>query len=313
VRRPVGLRPGPAPGPGRWVPVVTTTSPRVSAPWRPTVVTDALLAPTTAALPAGALGDLRAGLVRDLSAIVAELPRGEKLVLDDYHLRIGVSDPERCARPDAFVPSPRMTRRAIGVAAVARCLSGRSQGPASAVSEILAAAVADDTAAGGGAHEVPRAPWWAPWYCRLGPGGRGVVEAEAVTWASQLWTALSWERLGPAPVVGGRDDWWACPGARQLALRGRADVRLPAGGRPALLVVAGGAPSAAWRIELGFPALVGALVRGERAVPGRVVGTWPSCGQWRVLDVDAGGLEDSARAVVSATGTWVDAMMEQHR
>jgi hypothetical protein len=292
---------------------VSTTATTVSGTWRPVAVTDALIAPPLGDLPATALRDVRVGLVRDLTTIVAELPRGEKLVLDDYHLRIAAFDPERCGRADAFSPSPRTTRRAIGVVAVDRCVRGRSTVPATAVSEILAAAV-DDVAAAAEhpGHDTPRLPWWAEWYCRLGPGGRAVVEAEAVTWSSQLWTAVAWERLDHVPVVGGRDDWWACPGARQLTLKGRAEVRVPGAGRQALLVVAGGAPSPGWRIELGFPALVAALVRGERGVPVRVVGTWPSCGQFRVLDVDARALEDSARAVVSATGTWVGAVIERH-
>ena len=93
---------------------------------------------------------------------------------------------------------------------------------------------------------------------------------------------------------------------------GRADVRVPVAGRQALLVVSGGTPTPSWRIDLGFPALVAALVRGERGVPVRVVGTWPACGQFRVLDVDAAALDAAAHAVVSATGTWVDALIERH-
>ena len=138
-----------------------------------------------------------------------------------------------------------------------------------------------------------------------------MVKAEAVTWATQLATALQWERLERPPVIGGRDDWWACPGTRRLTLKGRADVRAVIGGRQALLVISGGVPTAGWRLDLGFPALVAALVRGERGVPVRVVGTWPSCGQFRALEVDAGVLVDSARAVVSAVGTWVDALIER--
>jgi len=139
-----------------------------------------------------------------------------------------------------------------------------------------------------------------------------MVEAEAVTWATQVWTALEWDRLAPAPLVGGGDDWWDCPGTRAMTLRGQADVRVRTGGRPALLVVGGGVPAADWRGALGFPALVCALARGERSVPARVVGLWPSSGQVRILAVDTGALVDTATAVVCAVATLVDARIEAH-
>jgi hypothetical protein len=136
-----------------------------------------------------------------------------------------------------------------------------------------------------------------------------MVEAEAVTWATQLWTALEWERL-VQPVVGGGDDWWDCPGTRALTLRGRADVRVRAVGRPVLLVVGSGVPPSDWRSALGFPALVPALGRGEKSVPARVVGLWPASGQVRILPVDNGALVDAAAAVIRAVSTWVDARLE---
>ena len=140
--------------------------------------------------------------------------------------------------------SPRVTRRAVGISRrrpvrpgpIACSRYGRGRDPAGRL--------------GGGARRPGRAgadgarpPWWAEWYCGLGPGGRAVVEAEAVTWATQLSTALQWERFERPPVIGGRDDWWACPGARRLTLKGRADVRAIVEGRQALLVVSGGVPS----------------------------------------------------------------------
>jgi hypothetical protein len=136
-----------------------------------------------------------------------------------------------------------------------------------------------------------------------------MVEAEAVTWATQLWTALEWERL-TQPVVGGADDWWDCPGTRALTLRGRAEVRVRAGGRPVLLVVGSGLPPARWRGAIGYPALVAGLARGERSVPARVVGLWPASGQVRILDVDRGPLQETATAVMGAVATWVDARLE---
>jgi hypothetical protein len=81
-------------------------------------------------------------------------------------------------------------------------------------------------------------------------------------------------------------------------------------GRPVLLVVGSGVPPADWRSALGFPALVPALARGEKAVPARVVGLWPASGQVRILPVDDGVLLDTATAVIRAVSTWVDARRE---
>jgi hypothetical protein len=270
-----------------------------------------------AALAPGALQQLRTDLVGELVAVAADLPVGEQLVLDAHRLRIAATDPERCGADDGFSPSPRLTRRAVGVTAVARWVRGHAAAPSSGVREVLAAgaddlAAAADPALGG----VLRPPWWAEWYEGLGPGGRAVVEAEAVTWATQLATSLRWDRFDPPPVVGGRDDWWPCPGARQLTLKGRAEVRVPvaaAGNRQALLVVGMGIPGPGWRRELGFTALVASLVRGERGAPVRVVGSWPACGQFRVLEVDRPSLATAADAVVAATATWVDALIERRR
>jgi hypothetical protein len=175
------------------------------------------------------------------------------------------------------------------------------------VSDVLAAAV-DDAAAGSDTGARP--PWWAAWYAELATGGRAVVRAEAVTWATHLWTALDWGRFERPPVVGGGDDWWDCPGSRQLTLKGRAEVRVLVDGRPAFVVVGNGSCPSDWRVELGLPALVGALARGGASAPCRVVGTWPASGQVRLLDVDADVLADVATSVVSAVGTWVDGRLE---
>ena len=262
----------------------------VSLP-RAGALTDALVAEVGDGPDPEALGRLRHELARDLAALVAELPPGERLRLDGYRFGVARENPERLGTDDDdFVASPVRCRRAVGLAAVLR---------------------PGVEAVAGGGDPGARPPWWAAWYGGLGPGGRAVVEAEAVTWATQLWTALDWGRLGRAEV-GGRDDWWDCPGTRALTVRGRRDVRCRVGGRPVLLVVGSGVPGAGWHETLGFPALVAALAGGDRAVPGRVVGLWPASGQVRILPVDGAVLAESATAVVGATATWVDARLERH-
>lgn len=271
-------------------------------------LTDALLAPCGHPLAADAVRALRDDLARTLCAVVAELPAGERLRIDAFTARVARHHPERCsAGADPFVPSPATCRRAIGVAAVARCVRGLSCAPASGVFDVLAAA-AEDVAVGmeGGA----RPPWWSPWYAQLPAGGRAVVSAEAVTWATHLYTALDWGRFERRPVVGAGDDWWDCPGSRQLTLKGRADVRVLVGASPAYVVVGNGSCPPDWQAELGLPALVGALARGGASAPCRVVGVWPTSGQVRLLDVDADVLEAAATSVISAVGTWVDGRLE---
>jgi hypothetical protein len=270
-------------------------------------LTDALMAPPTETVSADELRLLRDRLAGDLAALVEELPPGEKLRLDEFRFTQARRQPERLNVPDGpFVASPATSRRAVGLAAVARCLRGWAPSPGAAVAEVLAAGVED---AGDGGDPAARPPWWAGWYTGLGPGGQAMVEAEAVTWATQLWTALEWDRVTQA-VVGGADDWWDCPGTRALTLKGRADVRVRTQGRAVLLVLGSGVPPADWRTALGFPALVPALARGEKAVPARVVGLWPASGQVRILPVDTGALADTATTVICAVSTWVDARLE---
>jgi len=273
--------------------------------------TDALLGPATEDVAPGALAQLRDDLARDLEALGAELPDGERLQMDAFKVRMAHRHPDRCMSiDDAFVPSSRSSRRAVGVAAVNRCVRGRSPNPAVAVAEVLAEGL-EDAAVAPGSGAV-RAPWWAQWYAELPRGGRAVVCAEAVTWATQLLTAVDWQQV-PRPVIGGRDDWWPQGRGARVVLKGRADVRCLVGRRPVLLVVGTGRCQADWRVELGYPGLVAALGRDASVAPCRVVGVWPQSGQVRVLPVDFAALRATATAVVAGVGTWVDSRIEAER
>ena len=272
-------------------------------------LTDALLAPAACDVRTSEFQELRASLFYELPRLVEELPPNERLQIGAHELVVARDHPERCAlRRDGFVPSPRRCRRAIGVAAVERCVRGRASTPQTAVAEVLESGV-EDLAAAARAQGGQSPPWWAEWYAGLALGGRATVQAEALTWATQLWTALDWCRFERPPVIGGRDDWWDCPGRRQLAVRGRAEVRAWAGSRPAMLVVAAGSPGTGWRAELAQRALVVALARGEGPIPARVVGLWPTSGLVRICEVDITALHEAAAALVSAVGTWVNALV----
>jgi len=279
---------------------------------RSVTLTDALLAPPADVISPSELVGLRDTLGRDLQAVIADLPAGERLQMDAFKMRVAHRHPERCmSTDDSFTPSPRTCRRAVGIAAVHRCVRGLAPHPAVAVAEVLAAGVEDARGAPG--SDATAAPWWASWYAGLPTGARAVVRAEATGWATQLLTALEWTRISRPPVIGGRDDWWQCPGGRQLTLKGRADVRVAIDRRSALFVVGTGRCPDDWRVELGYPGLVAALVRDAPASPGRVVGLWPQSGQVRDLTLDLAALRATATAVVAAVATWVDGRIEARR
>lgn len=281
---------------------------------RSAALTEALLASPEHRLESGSLEELRARLLRELPLLADMIPQDRRLQIGNFELTLARDHPESCAvsrSDERFTPSAALTRRAVGLAAVERCVRGRSTVPQIAAAEVLEAGL-DDLAESRRARGAPRAPWWAEWYETLGPGGRATVLAEAVTWGTLLWTSLDWARFPRPPVIGGRDDFWDCPGRRQLVVRGRAEVRAFAGDRPVMLVIAPRYPGPAWRADLAHRALVVAMSRGESSVPARVVGLWPASGMVRICEVDEPALSEAADALVSSVETWVDAIREPH-
>ncbi|MGA2520926.1 MAG: hypothetical protein ABSG81_08945 [Acidimicrobiales bacterium] len=280
---------------------------------RAETLAEALAAPPDDLPAAEDIDRLRQALGRDLLAVAGDLPAGDSLRMDAFTMRLARRHPERCmhAADTEFVPTPRNCRRAVGIAAVRACVRGASPGPAAAVAEVLASGVED--VARPSDDRGSRPPWWAGWYAGLPAGGQAVVQAEAVAWATRLLTAVAWGHLSRPAVIGGRDDWWQCPGSRSVVLRGQADVRVPVQRRLALLVVGTGRCPEDWRTELCFPGLVATLVRDAQAAPCRVVGIWPDSGQVRVLPVSLPMLRAGAVEVVSAVATWVDGRIEARR
>jgi hypothetical protein len=270
--------------------MISTSLPAAGLP-RSRCLTDALLAPCDRAPTAAALEVLRARLRDGIGAAAS----GPPLRIDGYRLRTaGRGAGTSLPAPDRpFAWSPRTARRSVAIAAVRHGLEvGRS--PAASVAETVARMV-DEGRAGRGRRGSPAA-----WLATLGDGARAQVLAEATTWATHLYEALEWGRLGRSAVVGGADRWWDCPTAR-VALRGRADVRVerPSSG-PALLTVNPGRPGPTSRVELALAALVDVVSRPACPPPSRVVGWWPECGRALVLAVDLPLLAESARSVVTA-------------
>ena len=223
--------------------------------------------------------------------------------MDAYLLGTAGSDTDPASGDRPFAWSPWTARRAIGVAAVRRCLEGGARSPAGAVRAVVSSMV-DEARAGVARRGSP-----SRWLAEIGEGAQAAAIAEATTWATRLFVAVEWDRLGRPATVGAPDRWWDCPGVR-VSLRGRADARIETPvGRPSLLTMLAGRPGPTSRFELALAALVDVAARPTAPPPARVVGWWPDCGRALVLEAELGLLEEAARAVVAA----VDQAAPEHR
>jgi len=142
------------------------------------------------------------------------------------------------------------------------------------------------------------------WLAGLSPAALGVVEADAVTWATRLWCGLEWDAFAQPPTVG-RDRWWDSPHSSLLAIRSRAEVRTAvrdATGTPfsVHLVVLGGSRRPTIKSELSVVAMVEALQAPGTLPPGRVVGWWPDSGHHVTVEVDEPTLNAGVSAIACA-------------
>lgn len=220
---------------------------------------------------------------------------GHQFHLDRRHLATAWAHPAQCAEPGAFLPTPARCRRAIGLDAVDRCVRGRARSITDAVAMVLADAGARLTASEHGTT----LPWWAGWWAALPAGAQAVVQAEAVTWGTQLWGGVDWSSLGGRVTVVTRDRRWAPPACRWVRLVGRTDLRAEGPFGCAYLVVGAGVAGCGWQHDLALPAFVAAL---SSELPGscdRVVGWWPESGQVRALTIDDQVLLDFAGVIVT--------------
>jgi hypothetical protein len=241
----------------------------------PDLLTAALLEP---ALPLD--DEAWRATLRDVEATLAGLAVRRAAAgafrITDHEVRVALGRPDAKDEERPFEWSARTARRAVGLAAVRALVAGEARTPAEAVRHRLAESVGWVRDGYPGVSPLDR------WVTGLGPAGRAVVAAEAVTWATRLWCALDWTALGAAgrPPLIGRDRWWDSPHSALLALRGRADVRTDR----AHLVVLSGPRRASVRPELALVTLVDALRAHGEAAPARVVGWWPESGRLIVVD-----------------------------
>ena len=272
---------------------------------------------------------IRDRLVSGVRPAIDRLPPGEHVLVTLPVLRQARSCPELLAGPEEpFAWKPLFVRRSLGLAIVDSCVTGRFHTPLEAAGPLADEAVA-------GWHRTGwRTFHWEPWFAGLADGARAAVLAEAVSWATSLWTAFEWRALGSLPQVGGVDDQWSCPASRALRMKGRSELRVAlavdrawdgqrAGAgdgrhpeesgrlhRPVALVsMSGGRPGSSWAEELAFLALAAGLRSPSRPVPARVVGLWPDSGIHGTVEVGADILMAAADRVVSTVGLVVDARL----
>jgi hypothetical protein len=274
-----------------------------------------LLAPPLPPVDDRTRTEVRDRLVATLAPLMEQLPPGDQVVVNPALLRLARSDPQQLAgAEEPFAWKPAFARRSLGLAVVSACASGRFRTPADAVGPVAAEAV----------DQWKRTGWrtfhWEPWLAGLPTGARAAVLADALTWATALWSSFDWRAL-PAPAqIGGVDDQWICPAVRTMRLKARAELRVPltgphgggAPGRcppsgPALVSVSGGCPGDGWPDELGYLALVAGLRSPTRPVPSRVLGLWPDAGFHSSVEVDREVLLGAVDRVVATVTAVVSA------
>ena len=256
---------------------------------RARVLTDALVAPPSQIVAEPEVLALRQRLESELHPLACSLGVDRPLRVDGYRLR----DPrpgQPAERPFAW--SPWTARRPIALEAIRTWLATSGLSPLRAVDQAVEVLRA---------RADGRSRSLGEWLNHLSPGARGVAQAEAVTWATQLIGALEWGRLDGA-VIGG-DRSVAFEAAPQVRLHARIDLRISLTGNrrspeaASLFLAMTGRPGTTAVEELGLAALTLAL-HPRPGVPARVVGWWPQCGRAAIAEVDLALLHRSAEAVL---------------
>lgn len=280
-------------------------------------LTRELTAPPPAPIDDGARLELRDRLVSGIGPVVERLNPGDDILVNLPLLRQARICPDLLAVPqEPFAWKPLFVRRSLGLAIVRSCVTGRFRTPMEAAGPVSAEAVT----------EWERTGWrtfhWEPWFACLAPGARASVLADAVSWATPLWSAFDWSSIPQLPDIGGVDAQWSCPAPRPVRLKGRCEVRVALPGdragrgevgpclQPVALVsMAGGRPGAPWAEELAFLSLAAGLRSPSRAVPARVLGVWPDCGAHGTVDITIDVLVAAVDLVVDTVDAVVGARL----
>ncbi len=262
---------------------------------RSRTLTDALVARSEAQLTAAEVTGLRDELEPALAETAGRLGPGVGVRVDAYRLRFPAVADKGTGR---FEWSSRTARRPLALEGLRACLANPRLAPAQAIADTMARLV----------RTTPdRVGSLGDWLAGLSLGARSVVQAEAVTWATQLAGAIDWRRLD-RPFIG-HDRSLSFTTSPQIVLRGRIEVGALVAGSPqrqevgysatALFLVMTGRPAPTARDELGLAALTVALDPRPQ-LPIRVVGWWPQCGRALVLPVDERVLRRAVDAVLES-------------
>jgi hypothetical protein len=265
--------------------------------------TAALVAAPTLSVDDRSRAGIGQRLTTGIGAAVTAVPPGDPLVVSLPTLRQARTRPEYLADSgQPFAWKPAFVRRSLGLAALEACAAGRFRTPGEAVGPVAMDSVARWEETGWRNYH------WEPWFAGLAPGARAMVLADAVSWATSLWSSLDWEVIGPRAQIGGVDDQWNCPAPHPVRLKGRSELGVPLGaGAVALVSVSGGTPGESWAEELAFLALVAALRRPSRPVPARVLGLWPDAGARHQVEIGEHILIDAVARVVSTVTALAEA------
>jgi hypothetical protein len=232
---------------------------------------------------------------RSLANLAVPRPGGGPFRLTDHDVRLALTTTDLGWPNSPFAWSARTARRGLGSTAVRALVVGDARTPTEGVRGAIAAALRSVRQGDRPASAMDH------WLAGLPPASVAVVQANAVTWATRLWTALDWSSFETPPVIG-RDHWWDSPHSSLLAIRSRAEVRSQcSGGRDfpfsVHLVVLGGSRRPAIKSELSVVAMVEALRSPPTLPPGRIVGWWPDSGHLVKVEVDGAAVEAGVAAV----------------
>jgi hypothetical protein len=255
----------------------------------------------------GTVEQLRARLAAGLAPAAPGVGRDGPFVVTLPLLCRAQARPAVSRSGGAFAWSPFFVRRSLGAAIVDECLRDRRRSPAEVAVAVLEGALA------GWRRTGERRFHWEPWVAGLPPAGRANVLADAVTWATALWSSFDWAAFPERPLVGGPPEQWTTPEAPGVRLTSRTDLKVQSSGAPAgsavpgalaVVTVLNGAPPPSGSAALAYPALVSALCAPWRGAPARSVGLWPDAGHVESVDVDAAVLEAAADLVIETVVRW---------
>ena len=213
-----------------------------------------------------------------------------RAVANTEHRRLDAWSVERAGQISApFHWRPNTARRTIGNAALRRCVNQ----PAISIGDAVRDEVDDLLLRA--ASGYARAGSLAYWLCGLTHPVLGLVNADAVNWATQLMETA--EGLTHAWQVPASDAYYDVATAR-TTLRGRRDLVVSRDESRIILRLRAGAPGKSAGPGLRADMTIDALSRLEGVAAARIIGVWPEAGVVLCVDGTMADLRAGARDLV---------------